>query len=203
MTEDRVGAQRRRVRRPTEAAARLERLRKRNADQLRAQRDAERRIESALQAYVDAEVSVGGVEQTRDGKIANLEQQIEQVRAAAQEEIEQIRLQQAVAVWQISDAGRTVQQISELLEIPQKDTRQLLSTGRTAAAYQAAPEPTHDRPADGPNPHEPQQPPTPHAQQAAPELPSEQRILSGVDAHQHGPNPGFVPAVLHGSGQGT
>jgi hypothetical protein len=63
MTEDRTAATRRRARRPTEAAARLDRLRKRNADQLEAQRDAERRIETALKNYVDLDVSISVVEQ--------------------------------------------------------------------------------------------------------------------------------------------
>jgi hypothetical protein len=43
-------------------------------------------------------------------------------------------------VWQMSHVGRTVRQIAELLEIPHKDIRRLLSAGRTAAAHQ----PPHD-----------------------------------------------------------
>ena len=97
MVEDGT-TKRRRARRPTEAAARLQRLRQRNADQLEAQREAERRIETALKAYVDADVSITAVEQARDEKVAGLEQQIEQAREAAQERIEQIRAHQAVAV---------------------------------------------------------------------------------------------------------
>jgi mannose-6-phosphate isomerase-like protein (cupin superfamily) len=64
---------RRRARRPTEAVARLERVRRRNAEQLEAQREAERRIETALKAYVDAEVSIHAVEHDRDDKLAILE----------------------------------------------------------------------------------------------------------------------------------
>lgn len=134
MSEDRTTvAKRRRARRPTEAAARLDRLRQRNAAQLETQREAERRVETALQAYVDADVSIGAVERARDDKVAGLEREIEQARAAAQLEIEQIRAQQAVAAWQINEAGRTAEQISELLELPQKETRQLLRLGRTMA----------------------------------------------------------------------
>ncbi len=127
MTEARAAAKRRRARQPTEAAVRLDRPRRRNVDYLQAQRDAERRIETALHAYLA------------------LEQQIEQVRVAAQNDIKQIRLRQAIAVWQISHVGHTVQQISELLEIPQKDTRRLLSAGQIAA-HQPTPQPTHDKP---------------------------------------------------------
>src|SRR5918997_2752345 len=115
-----------RARRPTEAAARLQRLRQRNADQLEAQREAERRIETALKVYVDADVSITAVERARDEKVAGLGQQIEQAREAAQDRIEQIQAQQAVAVWQLNGAGRTVEQIAELLEMPQKETRRLL-----------------------------------------------------------------------------
>jgi hypothetical protein len=155
MTEVRVAAKHRPARRLPEAAVRLDRPRKRNVDYLQAQRDAQRRIETALQAYVA------------------LEQQIEQIRAAAQSHITQIRQQQAIAVWHMSHVGRTVQQISELLEIPQKDTRWLLSAGRTAAAHQPTRQSTDDRPSHCTNPPDQQQPPAPHSQSALPDMPSE------------------------------
>lgn len=132
MTEE-ATTKRRRARRPTEAVERLERLRKRNADQLEAQRDAERRIETALKAYVDADVSTSALERDRDEKVAALERQIEQAREAARVKVEQGRAQQAVAVWQLNAAGRTVEQIAELLEVSQEEARRLLSAGRTAA----------------------------------------------------------------------
>jgi hypothetical protein len=152
MTEARAAAARRRARRPTEAAVRLDRPRKLNVDYLQAQRDAERRIETALHAY------------------AALERQIEQIHAAAQHDINQILQQQALAVRQISHTGRTVQQISELLGIPQADTWQLLSAGRTAAAHA-----TDDRLSHSTNPPDQQQPPPPHPQPAPPDMPSEQQ----------------------------
>jgi hypothetical protein len=139
MTEARAAAARRRIRRPTEAAVELDRPRQRNVDYLQAQQDADRRIETARRAYVA------------------LEQQIEQIHAAAHNDINQIRQQQAIAVWQMSHTGRTVAQISELLEIPQADTWQLLSAGRTGAAHA-----TDDRPFHRTNPPNQQQPPAPH-----------------------------------------
>jgi hypothetical protein len=148
MTEARATAARRRARRPTEAAVRLDRPCKPNVDYLQAHRDAERRIETALHAYVA------------------LEQQIEQIHAAAQHDINQIRQQQALAVWQISHTGRTVQQISELLGIPPADTWQLLSAGRTAAAHA-----TDDRLSHSTTPPDQQQPPPPHPQPAPPDMP--------------------------------
>lgn len=177
MAEDRTAAKRRRARRPTEAAARLDRLRKRNADQLEAQREAERRVESALQAYVDADISISVVEQARDEKVRDLERQIELARTAAQEEIEQIRARQAMAVWQINDAGRTLEQISELLELPEKETRRLLRVGRTTANTDTG-DHNHDS--------------APAVQQ---QQPSEQRDLSGIDAEQDSPDTLLVPAV--------
>jgi hypothetical protein len=177
MAENRTATKRRRARRPTEAAARLNRLRQRNADQLEAQREAERRVESALQAYVDADISIITVEQACDEKVSGLERQIELARTAAQEEIEQIRARQAMAVWQINDAGRTVEQISELLELPEKETRRLLRVGRATADTD-----TGDRNHDG----------APAVQQPQP---SEQRGLSGIDAEQDGPDALLVPAV--------
>jgi hypothetical protein len=65
--------------RPAKASERLERLRKHNTDQLQAQRDAEQRIEEALKIYVDADVSICGVEQARDDKGAALERRIEEI----------------------------------------------------------------------------------------------------------------------------
>ena len=175
MAEDRTAAKRRRARRPTEAAARLDRLRKRNADQLETQREAERRVESALRAYVDADISISAVEQARDEKVRGLERQIELARTATQEEIEQIRARQAMAVWQINDAGRTVEQISDLLELPEKETRLLLRVGRTTANTDTG---DHNSA------------PTVQRQQ-----PSEQRDLSGIDAEQNSPDTLLVPAV--------
>jgi hypothetical protein len=172
MTEARVAAQHRPARRPTEAALRLDRPRTRNVDHLQAQRDAQRRIETAVQAYVAGE------------------QQIEQIRAAAQNHITQIRQQQAIAVWHISHAGRTVQQISELLEIAQKDTQRLLSAGWTAAAHQPTLQPTDDRPSDCTNSPDQQQPPGSHWQSALPDMPSENNESRvWVDAQQHATGP--------------
>jgi hypothetical protein len=132
MSEDRTAVKRQRARRSTEATARLDRLRKRNADQLEAQRDAERRIETALKNYVDVDVLISVVEQERDEKVSDLERQIEQAREAARLKVEQLRVQQAIAVWQLNSAGRTVEQIAELLELSQKEARRLVSAGRTA-----------------------------------------------------------------------
>lgn len=194
---------RRRARRPTEAAARLTRLRKRNTDQQEAQREAERRIETALTAYVDADVSITAVGQDRDDKVAGLERQLEQVRTAAQVKIEQIRQQQALAVWHISDAGRTLEQIAELLEVSHKDARQLLSVGRTAAASDAATAPgRRSKPA---NDTAPADPPSPAEQQPSQGAGGsvEQRELGGVDGHQNPPDARLVPTVADSGGQGT
>ncbi|HEY6424997.1 MAG TPA: hypothetical protein VIY28_17500 [Pseudonocardiaceae bacterium] len=158
---------RRRARRPAEAAERLERLRKRNADQLVAQRDAERRVEAALQAYVDADVSTSAVERDRDEKVLALERQIEQAREAARVKVEQARAQQAVAVCQLNAAGRTVEQIAELLEVTPQGVQRLLSAGRTAADPVAG-----SGPSDGAAPADRQQPvqqpsPAPESQGSA------------------------------------
>jgi DNA repair exonuclease SbcCD ATPase subunit len=185
---------RRRARRPTEATARLERLRKRNADQLEAQREAERRIETALQAYVDAEVSITEVERDRDEEIASLEEQIAQARAAAQGKIDQIRAEQAAAVWHIGDAGRTVEQIADLLEMPQKDARRLLSAGRRAAESDRTAPSGKTGEAAATSPEQPIQQLPPAQPEAAP---SEQRDLSGIDGQQNSTNALLVPAVSY------
>ena len=175
MTEARAAAARRRIRRPSEAAVRLDRPRQRTVDDLQAQQDAERRIETARRAYVA------------------LAQQIEQIYAAAQNAINQIRQQQAIAMWQISHTGCTVAQISELLGIPQADTWQLLSAERAAAAHA-----TDDRVFPRINPPDQQQPPAPYP--APPDVPSaQQRIRSRVDVHHHGTECRRVPAIPHGA----
>jgi hypothetical protein len=171
MTEARAGA----ARRPSEAAVRLDRPRQRTVGYLQGQHDAERRIDTARRAYVA------------------LAQQIEQIRAAAQNDINQIRQQQAIAVWQLSRTGCTVAQISELLEIPLADTWQLLSAERAAAAHA-----TDDRAVPRTHPPDQQQPPAPYP--APPDLPSaHQRIRSGVNVHHPSMECRRVPAIPHGA----
>jgi hypothetical protein len=153
---------------------------------------------------VDADVSITAVARARDEKVAGLEQQIEQAREIAQERIEQIRAQQAVAVWQLNGAGRTVEQIAELLEMPQKDTRRLLSAGRSAAESEPATTPGNNSSPAGNNAasahrQQPAQRPAPIPAGAV----SEQRDLSGIDAQQDGPNAALVPTVSDSSGQRT
>ncbi|MGH3777045.1 MAG: hypothetical protein ACRDRR_15175 [Pseudonocardiaceae bacterium] len=196
---------RRRARRPTEAAARLERLRRRNAAQLEAQREAERRIETALKAYVDADVSISTVERDRDEKVTILEQQIEQAREAARVKVEQIRAQQAVAVWQLNTAGRTVEQIAELLEMSQKEARRLLSAGRTAEESDTDATPGNSStlsgnaaPADRQRPAQQQPSPVPAGTAS-----SEQRALRGVDSHQDSPDAILVPSVPDSGSQSS
>ncbi|MGH3811784.1 MAG: hypothetical protein ACRDUV_04925 [Pseudonocardiaceae bacterium] len=191
---------RRRARRPTEAAARLERLRKRNTDQLEAQREAERRIEAALKAYVDADVSISAVEQDQDDKVVGFERQITQTRTTAGAKIEEIRQQQAVAVWHISDAGRTVEQIAELLEMSQKDARRLLSIGRTAADSDVTGR--GSKPANSTAPADPRQP-AEQQPSAGVQASVEQRDLSRIDGHQDLADARLVPTVADGSGQRT
>lgn len=193
-------ATRRRARRPTEAATRLERLRQRNAHQLETQREAERRIEEALKAYVDADVSISALEHDRDEKIAAWEQQIEHARETARVKVERIRARQALAVCQLNTAGRTVEQIAELLEVPQKEARRLLSAGRTAAESDPPADPfTNGTPSGTTAPTDRQQPTEPLPAPAG--ATSEQRGLRGVDGHQDGADTVLVPTIPDSGGQ--
>ena len=163
-----------------EAAVRPDRSRQRNVDERQPPRDAQRRIDTARHAYVA------------------LEQRIEQIHTAARNDINQIRRQQAIVVWQMSHTGCTVQQIAELLDISPADAWQLLSAGGTAAAHATA-----DRPSHRTNPPGQQQPPPPHPWPAPPEVPSaEQRSLSWAAAHQHRTDPHLVPPITHHRGGG-
>jgi nuclear transport factor 2 (NTF2) superfamily protein len=136
----------------TEVATRLTQLRNRNTDQLTAQRhakrrvdrEAERRVKTALKAYATAEVAIRAVERGRDDKAASLVQQIKRTREAAQVKIEQLRQQQVMAMWQLSDAGRTAEQIAELLELPLTETHRLLGAGHTTVPSDAATTADHE-----------------------------------------------------------
>ena len=70
----------RRLRRSAEAARRLERMRARNAEQLAAQREAEKRIDAALVSYVDAAARILAIEQAGEQKITVLCAQIDKIR---------------------------------------------------------------------------------------------------------------------------
>lgn len=50
----------------------------------------------------------------------------------------------AQLVWQIGDAGRTTEQMAELLELPLKEARRLLGVGLTTANWDAAIAIDHD-----------------------------------------------------------
>lgn len=134
------------TRRLAEVATRLTQLRNRNANQLaeqrhatrRVDRETERRVKTALKAYAKAEVAIRVVERDRDDKAASLVQQIKQTREAAQVKIAQLRQQQVMAMRQLSDAGRTAEQIAELVEIPLTETRRLLGAGHPTVNLDAA-----------------------------------------------------------------
>jgi hypothetical protein len=55
----------------------------------------------------------------------------------------------AQLVWQIGDAGRTTEQMAELLELPLKEARRLLGVGLTTANWDAAIAIDHDLCSDG------------------------------------------------------
>lgn len=123
-------------------------------------------------------MSITAIEQACEEKIRALKRQIEQARAAAQAEIDHIRARQAMAVWQISDTGRTIGQIVELLELPEKEARRLVRVGRPTTNTDAAA--GGDRNAVLPDGQEP---------------PLKQRNLSAIDARQNSSEKIRAPAI--------
>jgi hypothetical protein len=85
-----------------------------------------------------------------------------------------------MAVWQISDAGRTVGQIVELLELPEKEARRLVRVGRPTTNTNTDAVASGDRNAALSDGQEP---------------PSEQRDLSGIAAQQNSSEKILVPAI--------
>lgn len=123
-----------RARRSTRVSSRLARARERNNRQLVRIRERELRVDRALADYVAAADLVTVAERACAVKVAELEQKIRQVRDDRDRRLADVRAAQARAALTIHDAGRTVFQVAELLELSEKVTRQLIKAARTSAS---------------------------------------------------------------------
>ncbi|MEY8042630.1 hypothetical protein AB8O55_24760 [Saccharopolyspora cebuensis] len=128
----------RRPRRSTRISQQLERARQRNADQLAAQREREQRVDDALAEFVDAGEHIATEETTCEEKVAALQRRIDQTRAASREKVAGEHARQARAALAIHEAGRTVEQVAELLELrSEKEARRLIAAGREGTGPEA------------------------------------------------------------------
>jgi hypothetical protein len=116
----------------------LRAARERHQKQRAAERDAEKRVDAGLRDYVKATERVAAAEAAVEGKVAELEnrkaeldRRITETREGLVSKTAGLRGQQAAAVLSIHEAGRTVEQIAELLDVPRKRTRALLNEART------------------------------------------------------------------------
>lgn len=122
-----------RVRRSTKTSERLQRARERQNEQLAEQKAREKRVRDAMRAFIDADEQRAEVEEAGQAKVADLERKIEEVNAETAAKVAGVRASQERSVWEMSQAGRTAEQIAELLELSVKETRRLLTAGRKAA----------------------------------------------------------------------
>lgn len=123
-----------RVRRATRVSRVLERARERNNRQLVVLREREQRVELALREYVAATEQVAAVEHSFEDRLSRLAAKMDEVRAERDSRLGDTRDARARAVFAIHDAGRTVKQVADLLELSEKAARQLIGQGRTVAS---------------------------------------------------------------------
>lgn len=191
-----------RARRSTEISRNLEQARQRLASQLAAERDREERLKEALRDFITARQKIAGAEERCEEKVAELQNRIRRLRELAREKIAGAHIEQARAALTMHEAGRTMEQVADLLALSQKETRRLIGAGRDAEA-EKAPGTQVDRTTDGVGASVP----TSGALGAAggdavPTESGEQRDLAGVDAHLHGPDFPFGPAAsAYGGGE--
>ncbi|MFI6029454.1 hypothetical protein [Amycolatopsis magusensis] len=125
---------RRRARRSTEVSRRLQEARRRDAEQLKAQREKERRVEEGLDAYFTAADLIEAAEQECQRRIEPHERAIAELREQRDAVVAEQETAQGRAALAIHDADRTVEQVGELLELGEKSARRLIAAGRAATA---------------------------------------------------------------------
>ncbi|WP_406690333.1 hypothetical protein REH65_31180 [Saccharopolyspora sp. ID03-671] len=130
----------RRPRRSSRMSQRLERARQRNADQLAEQKQREQRVEDALREYIEAGEAIATEDAACEEKVAALQRKIDALRAESQERVTGEHTRQAQAALAIHEAGRTVEQVAELLELrSDKEARRLIAAGRADAEASSGP----------------------------------------------------------------
>ncbi|WP_034271040.1 hypothetical protein [Haloechinothrix halophila] len=211
MTETKTSPKKR-ARRSTLASRKLEAARQRLANQLAEERDREERIKQALRSFMDAGQKIAAAEEACEEKVAELEKRIERLREKAQENVAGAHTEQTCAALTMHEAGRTMEQVAELLEVSQKEARRLIAAGREASAEPGGSSPKRrpDRATEWAGDAASPEPAACAAMGseveggAVPDGLGEQRDLRGIDAHQDAPKASFIPAAsAHGSGGGS
>lgn len=190
----------RRPRRSTRISQRLERARQRNADQLAEQKQREQRVEDGLREFIEAGEAIAAEDAACEEKVAALQRKIDALRAESRERVSSAHTRQAQAALAIHEAGRTVEQVADLLELrSEKEARRMIAAGRAAAEAGSGPAQEQDTvPAisAGKRPTAASE-----GEETTGATSGEQRQLRGVDGQQHRPDSGFVPAAVADGGR--
>jgi len=106
--------------------------RERNLAQLTAQRSREATVEAALADYIDAGERIDDARQACARQMEALEMSILRARKQAEDVIRVQQRVRADAALDIHEAGRTVPQLAELLEVTVAVARAMIAEGRAA-----------------------------------------------------------------------
>ncbi|MDA3644386.1 hypothetical protein LZ318_30760 [Saccharopolyspora indica] len=121
----------RRPRRSARISRQLEEARRRNVQQLAEQRERERRVEGALREFVEAGDAIAMERAACEDRIAVLRRKMEVKQEESEAAVAGERDRQARAALEIHEAGRTVEQVADLLELSgEKEARRLIAAGR-------------------------------------------------------------------------
>lgn len=134
-----AGRQRRSKRDP-ESSRRLDEVQK----LMKARREAATRRESemmdAVQIYLRAAGSIRQCTAIRDQRVSELRKRIERLEGEHEAEVTRWRAQQAGAVSTMRDLGESDDDISELLELTNRQVRQLIAVALVSVAAQNDPD---------------------------------------------------------------
>ncbi|HET6285775.1 MAG TPA: hypothetical protein VFG15_03360 [Amycolatopsis sp.] len=125
------------MRRSTKVSQQLEEARQRYADQQAKQREQEQVVDAALAAYFDAAGRITAAETECRRRAVPHERAIERLRTTRNQVMAAEEEEQGLAALALSEAERTVEQISELLGQSRESTRRLIGVGREIRAARA------------------------------------------------------------------
>jgi DNA-directed RNA polymerase specialized sigma24 family protein len=116
----------RRPRRSGERAALLRQLQERRAGVDEKQADRQRREDEALTRFADAAVAIGQAQEEQDRQLGELAKQGEQVRTRTVERVDDLEADQAAALADLAELGRSAEDIAAIVGLPVKRVRRLI-----------------------------------------------------------------------------
>jgi DNA-directed RNA polymerase specialized sigma24 family protein len=134
---DTSGSKARRPRRSGEGAALLRQLQQRRASVDEKQADRKRREDEALTRFADAAVAIGQAREERSRQVDALVQQVEQVNERMVARVNDLEADQAAALSELAEIGRSAEEIAAIVGLPVKRVRRLI---RAAIGRQGNPQ---------------------------------------------------------------